>query len=98
MNIMVILCVYICVRAWRARARVCVHEERERGRERDVPASISSEKKSGNSNVRLHFSSYSCEATTIIVLIILSLYGRSAAQKNKTNQKHCFELLQSGGP
>ena len=41
-------------------------------------------------------SSSSREATVIIVLIILSLYGGSAAQK-QTN-KNCFGLLESGGP
>ena len=40
--------------------------------------------------------SSSREATVIIVLIILSLYGGSAAQK-QTN-KNCFGLLESGGP
>ena len=41
-------------------------------------------------------SSSSCEATAIIVLIILSLY-RGSAVRNKIS-KYCFGLLQSGGP
>ena len=48
----------------------------------------------------------SCEATAIIMLIILPLYEGSAAQNNSKNkqtnkpkvEEGCFGLLQSGGP
>ena len=47
-------------------------------------------------SIFLLLSSSSCEVTAIILLIVLSLYGRSAAQKQ--NKTKCFGLWQSGGP